>query len=142
MSRNASMVNANKIKIGELEDNLMTSLRDAVAGRDVASASFSDDEVTAVEAVMHRLSLLAMSRDLVETLENVEGGQSSGWEIILAFADRGKLGYGGEVKVCTAEDLAKGRWSISRCKHCLHSLPGLRNASVKATPITSSRLGH
>lgn len=99
------MVNANKIKMGELEEALMGSLRDAVAGRDVASASFSDDEIVSVEAIMHRLSLLAMSKDLVETLEDVEGGQSSGWEIVLAFAERGKLGYGVEVKVSVCNDL-------------------------------------
>lgn len=94
------MANANKAKMAELEETLMASLRDAVAGRDVESSSFSDDEVTTIEAIMQRLSLLVMSKDLVETLEDEEGGQSSGWEIVFAFAERGKLGYDVEIKVC------------------------------------------
>ena len=43
--------------------------------------------------------LLAKSRDITEVMEDDEGGQSSGWEIVCAFAERGELPYKDEAKV-------------------------------------------
>ncbi|KAH9974267.1 hypothetical protein BGW80DRAFT_1436857 [Lactifluus volemus] len=80
-----SLSNTNSTKILEIEDQLATSLRDAVAGRDeLEIASFTEDEVLLLGAICARL--LCWRED--------EGGkQSSAWDIVFALLDRGRLGY-------------------------------------------------
>lgn len=90
-----SLSNTNSTKILELEDELSSSLRDAVAGRDeVEVASFTEDEVLALGTICARLSVLAGTRDMTGWIEEDEGGkQSSAWDIINALVERGRLGY-------------------------------------------------
>lgn len=61
--------------------------------------SIGDEEIASFEAILFRLTLLAKSRDIAEVMEDEEGGQSSGWEIVCAFAERGELPYKDEAKV-------------------------------------------
>ena len=97
-----SLSNTNSSKILELEDELASSLRDAIAGRDeLEVASFSDDEAHAFGAICARICALAGSRDLTAWMEEEEEGkQSSAWDIICALAERGRLGYKEEELVC------------------------------------------
>ncbi|OCB88288.1 hypothetical protein A7U60_g4590 [Sanghuangporus baumii] len=90
-----SLSNTNSTKILELEDELATTLRDAVGGRDELEVStFSDDEAHVLGAICARICALAGSRDLTAWMEEDEGGkQSSAWDIICALAERGRLGY-------------------------------------------------
>ncbi|KAI0795779.1 hypothetical protein C8Q75DRAFT_747433 [Abortiporus biennis] len=95
MMETTSLSNTNSTKIVELEDELATSLRDAIAGRDeIEVASFSEDEVLAITAICTRLAILAGTREMIAWMEEDEGGkQSSAWDIINALAERGRLGY-------------------------------------------------
>ncbi|THH30478.1 hypothetical protein EUX98_g3693 [Antrodiella citrinella] len=90
-----SLSNANSTKILELEEELASSLRDAIADRDeLEVASFNEDEVLALTAICARLSVLAGTRDMIAWMEEDEGGkQTSAWDIVSALADRGRLGY-------------------------------------------------
>ncbi|KZT04963.1 uncharacterized protein LAESUDRAFT_702953 [Laetiporus sulphureus 93-53] len=90
-----SLSNTNSAKILELEDELSTSLRDGISGREeIEIASFSEDEVLALAAVCARVAALIGIRDLTAWIEEDEGGkQSSAWDIISALAERGRLGY-------------------------------------------------
>jgi len=90
-----SLSNTNSTKILELEDELSTSLRDIVAGREeIEVASFTEDEVLALGALCTRLTVLTGTRDMTAWIEENEGGkQSSAWDIISAIVERGRLGY-------------------------------------------------
>ncbi|KAG5728111.1 Cohesin subunit psc3 [Termitomyces sp. T112] len=90
-----SLSNTNSTKILELEDELSTSLRDTVAGRDeIEVASFSEDEVLALSSLCTRLAVLFGSRNMTTWIEEDEGGkQSSAWDILNALIERGRLGY-------------------------------------------------
>jgi cohesin complex subunit SA-1/2 len=96
-----SLTNTNSTKILELEDELATQLRDAVAGREeIEVASFTEDEVLALGAVCARICALAGSRDVCAWMEEDEGGkQSSAWDIVCALVERGRLGYKEEERV-------------------------------------------
>ncbi|KAI0698963.1 hypothetical protein C8T65DRAFT_719862 [Cerioporus squamosus] len=85
----------NSTKILELEDELSTSLRDAIAGRDeIEVASFTEDEVLSLGAICARIAALFGIRDMTSWMEEDEGGkQSSAWDIVSALAERGRLGY-------------------------------------------------
>lgn len=91
----SSLSNTNSTKILELEDELASSLRDVVAGRDeLDMASFTEDEVLSLTAICARLCTLAGMRDMTAWAEEDESGkQSSVWDILSALAERGKLGY-------------------------------------------------
>lgn len=95
MLETTSLSNTNSTKIVELEEELASSLRDAIAERDeLEIASFSEDEVLALTAICTRLAALAGTRDMIGWMEEDEGGkQSSAWDIISALAERGRLGY-------------------------------------------------
>jgi cohesin complex subunit SA-1/2 len=97
-----SLSNTNSTKILELEDDLSSSLRDIIAGRDeIEVASFSEDEVAALGSICSRLAVLAGSRDMTNWMEESEGGkQSSAWDIVFALVERGRLGYKEEEYVC------------------------------------------
>lgn len=90
-----SLSNTNGTKILELEEELSTSLRDLLKGRDeLELASFSEDEVIALTAICARIATLAGTRDVTNWMEEDEGGkQSAAWDIISAIAERGRLGY-------------------------------------------------
>lgn len=90
-----SLSNTNNAKILELEEELSTSLRDVIAGRDELDiAAFTEDESLTLGHICTRFAVLAKVRNLVPCLEEDEGGkQSSAYDILTALADRGKLGY-------------------------------------------------
>ncbi|KAH7106865.1 hypothetical protein BKA62DRAFT_631828 [Auriculariales sp. MPI-PUGE-AT-0066] len=90
-----SLSNTNSLKILELEDELSSSLRDTVAGRDeLEITTFSDDEVHALTAIAMRINALFGFRDMTSWMEEDEGGkQSNAWDILSAIAERGGLGY-------------------------------------------------
>ena len=101
-----SLSNTNNTKILELEDELSTSLRDAVGGRDeLEIASFTEDEVSTLTHICARLAAFAKIRNMISWLEEDEGGkQSSAWDIVSALAERGRLGYKEEETVCSIWD--------------------------------------
>ncbi|KAK2460025.1 hypothetical protein APHAL10511_007948 [Amanita phalloides] len=90
-----SLSNTNATKIAELEEELSSTLHDAVAGREeIEVASFSEDEVLALGAICSRIAVLFGSRDMTAWMEEDEGGkQSSAWDIVTALSERGRLGY-------------------------------------------------
>ncbi|EIN14604.1 hypothetical protein PUNSTDRAFT_140847 [Punctularia strigosozonata HHB-11173 SS5] len=90
-----SLANANSTKVLELEDDLASALRNAVAGKeDLEVASLEGDEVLSLGAMCARISILAGVRDIVGWMEEDEGGkQSKPWDIVCALAERGRLGY-------------------------------------------------
>jgi cohesin complex subunit SA-1/2 len=90
-----SLSNTNSTKILELEDELSSALRDAVARREeIEVASFTEDEVLSLGALCTRLTVLAGTRNMTGWIEEDEGGkQSSAWDIISALIERGRLGY-------------------------------------------------
>ncbi|KAJ7135430.1 hypothetical protein C8R43DRAFT_1020987 [Mycena crocata] len=98
-----SLSNANSGKILELEDELSSALRDAVAGRDeIEVAGFDEDEIIALGALCTRLVMLYGCRDLTAWMEEDEGGkQSSAWNIVSALVERGRLGYKEEAFMIT-----------------------------------------
>ncbi|PIL29081.1 hypothetical protein GSI_09129 [Ganoderma sinense ZZ0214-1] len=95
MMEATSLSKTNSTKILELEDELSTSLRDAIAGRDeIEVATFTEDEVISLGAICARLAALSGIRDMTSWMEEDEGGkQSSAWDIVSALAERGRLGY-------------------------------------------------
>uniref|UniRef100_D8Q7N8 SCD domain-containing protein n=1 Tax=Schizophyllum commune (strain H4-8 / FGSC 9210) TaxID=578458 RepID=D8Q7N8_SCHCM len=90
-----ALSNTNSTKIVELEDELSTSLRDVIAGRDeIEVAVFSEDEVLALTAICTRLAVLSGCRDLSGWVDENEGGkQSSAWDILMALSERGRMGH-------------------------------------------------
>ena len=81
--------------------------------------SIGDEEIASFEAILFRLTLLAKSRDITEVMEDEEGGQSSGWEIVCAFAERGELPYKDEAKVSRGGqvDVSIIDWADHRIRH-------------------------
>ena len=100
-----SLSNTNNEKIRELEEGLSASLREIIDGREeLGIATFPEDESLALGHICARFAVLAKVRNLVQCLEEDEGGmQSSAYEILTALADRGKLGYREEETVCRLE---------------------------------------
>lgn len=117
-----SLSNTNNAKILELEEELSTSLRDAIAGREELDiAAFTEDESLALGHICTRFAVLAKVRNVVPCLEEDEDGkQSSAYDILTALADRGKLGYREEETVRSLEMcVASYLWVV---------LDGLRDA--------------
>ncbi|KAJ3814593.1 hypothetical protein F5876DRAFT_62181 [Lentinula aff. lateritia] len=111
---NTTLSHVNSEQILGLEDELASSLRDAVAGpvlsptgngessssrfnRDIEICHLTEDEVSALTSVIFRLRTLAGHRDLSSWMEDNEGGKhSSAWDILCAVSERARLSVGGE----------------------------------------------
>lgn len=91
--------------MAELEEELSSTLHDAVAGREeIEVATFSEDEVITLGAISSRIAVLFGTRDMTAWMEEDEGGkQSSSWDIVSALSERGRLGYKEEemVRLCS-----------------------------------------
>ncbi|KAF8337116.1 uncharacterized protein EI90DRAFT_3044949 [Cantharellus anzutake] len=85
----------NSTKLVELDDELSSSLRAVVSGREeIEASSFHEDEVVSLAAITLRIQLLSARRDMSSWVEDDDNGkQSSSWDIILALAERGRLGH-------------------------------------------------
>lgn len=97
----SALFRENEAKIAQLEEELSTSLRDLVAGREDLDAAFlEDDEVHGLSGFALRVESLFRVRDLSGWMENDEDGkQSSVWNILLSLASRGSKGDKGEESV-------------------------------------------
>jgi len=104
--------------------------------------SIDDEEVVTIQAILFRLTLLAKSRDITEVMEDEEGGQSSGWEIVCAFAERGELPYKDEAKVSpslTDKGGADDRLSNMLSKLFSYILPGCSRVLLLKIKMIQSR---
>ncbi|KAK0498783.1 hypothetical protein EDD18DRAFT_1318874 [Armillaria luteobubalina] len=90
-----SLSNTNSTKILELEDELSSVLRAALADREeIEVTTFNEDEVLSLGSTCMRLRILAGTRDMTGWIEDDEGGkQSKVWDLLNAIAERGRLGY-------------------------------------------------
>lgn len=92
--------NTNSVKIAELEDRLVSSLRKAVDGKDVESSAFEEDELLALKGWVARIEKLYSVKDISTTLDDTDDGKhSSAWEIVDSLVERGRLGYKDEMAV-------------------------------------------
>jgi hypothetical protein len=115
---NTSMSTANATKQAELEDALFSSLRNVVEDEDISTANLNEDQIAELEATLLRITLLQRSRDLVEVMEDQEGGQTSIWDIVCSVAERGSLGYKEESKVGLLPNATNPRWSRMPFRSC------------------------
>lgn len=142
LALNSSLSTSNTTKLVELSESIFSSLRDAVDGRDVAAMTIDDHEVAKFEAILLRLSLLAKSRDITVEMEDEEGGQSQGWEIVCAAASRGDLPYKEEAKVSPLSPLRSrlsaylDRWSNTLCRSSSSTSLGCSRTSPQMTQRT------
>ncbi|CAE6384896.1 unnamed protein product, partial [Rhizoctonia solani] len=90
-----SLANTNALKILELEDELGTSVRQLLAGREELDiVTFTEDEVHALSAFVLRLHTLYGVRDMTTWMEEDDGGKVSRLvDVLGALSERGRLGY-------------------------------------------------
>lgn len=86
-------------RFAELEDSLLTALRDCVDDKDVESATFDEDQVLNLTACVARLAKLSRIRCITSIKDTDRGTQLSGWEILHSVTNRGRLGYKEEADV-------------------------------------------
>ncbi|QRV84927.1 cohesin protein [Ceratobasidium sp. AG-Ba] len=95
LSQTTSLANTNATKIIELEDELATSVRELIAGREELDiVTFTEDEVHALSAFVLRLHTLYGVRDMTSWMEEDEGGKVARLvDILGTLTERGRLGY-------------------------------------------------
>ncbi|QRV98964.1 cohesin protein [Ceratobasidium sp. AG-Ba] len=95
LSQTTSLANTNATKIIELEDELATSVRELIAGREELDiVTFTEDEVHALSAFVLRLHTLYGVRDMTAWMEEDEGGKAARLvDILGTLTERGRLGY-------------------------------------------------
>lgn len=90
----SSLANSNSTKIAALEEHLISTLREAVDERDVATSAFDDDELASIGNSVMRIAKLFTIRDISACVDDTEGEKrTSAFDILDALAERGRLGY-------------------------------------------------
>ncbi|CAE6429916.1 unnamed protein product [Rhizoctonia solani] len=94
-TQTTSLANTNALKILELEDELATSVRQLLAGREELDiVTFTEDEVHSLSAFVLRLHTLYGVRDMTTWMEEDDGGKVSRLvDVLGALSERGRLGY-------------------------------------------------
>ncbi|CAD6887518.1 unnamed protein product [Tilletia laevis] len=83
----------NTAKLSGLQEQLLSSLRGAAQDLDVEQDALTERQVHAFSGCMLRLRVLASAFDNVLVMESDDGGKlSTGWELALALASRGRVG--------------------------------------------------
>lgn len=100
MNQVEALSDINTSRLSEFQEKLVGSLREGVEGRDIESTGFADDELHKLTACSLRAKIVAQRMDMCEALEeDDEGQQTSGWEVLLGLASRGRLGFEAESQV-------------------------------------------
>lgn len=81
---------------------MTSSLRTAVANKNLETSTFDKDEPLALAGCLGRIAKLYAVRNISSSLEDTEGEQSSALSIIDSLSERGHLGYKSEGMVCCA----------------------------------------
>ena len=89
----------NTTKLVELEDTLVSALRECVEGKDVESAAFDEDELLALTSAVLRIGRLYAAHDLSKAVHDAEDGKTRAWDIVDSLVERGRLGYKDEIAV-------------------------------------------
>lgn len=89
----------NEAKAAELSNSLFEALNQALADKDLALASFEEEELQILDSVIVRLIRWAARHDLTQQFQPGDEGSGAFYAIILAIANRGKLGYREEALV-------------------------------------------
>lgn len=106
LNASTTLGNTNTSKMTELEETLSNSLRQAVAGKDVESSAFEEDELLALQFWLARIDKLLKVTNLCTSLDDTdEGKQTSAWEIVDSLVERGRLGYKDEATVSCLSSL-------------------------------------
>lgn len=96
----ASLSESNSVKLSQLSDKIISSIRECVADKEIEVCSFDQDELSNLSAWMARLSLLGERVDLVSSLDDTQGLKQTSLAVIVdALADRGSLADQDEDKV-------------------------------------------
>ncbi|KAK0539390.1 cohesin complex subunit [Tilletia horrida] len=83
----------NASKLSGLQEQLLASLRSAAQDLDVEQDNLTERKVHAFSVCMLRLRVLATAFDNVQVMEADDAGKlSTGWELSLALASRGRVG--------------------------------------------------
>ena len=93
------MAVSNNSKFAELEETLFSDLRESIGDQDISTMTIGDDLAVQIGSVVQRIALLTRRHHLSDAMDDDEGGQSSGWDIICSLAERGMLGYKEEARV-------------------------------------------
>lgn len=92
--------NTNNAKLAELQDQLIDSLREILADKDIESVAFEEDEILALECGVARLHKLMIGVDMTDEVEESDDGKiTTPRELLSALAERGMLGYKDEALV-------------------------------------------
>jgi len=104
MNSTTALDATNQTKFEELKESLSVTLQEALSDKDLAMDSLEDEELQNIESGLLRVQTL-MTQYNVDSLFAVTGdaGQEDDkidlFDVLLALASRGKLGYRTEVKV-------------------------------------------
>ncbi|KAE8214306.1 hypothetical protein CF327_g2267 [Tilletia walkeri] len=83
----------NTAKLSGLQEQLLSSLRGAAQDLDVEQDALTERQIHSFSACVLRLRVLASAFDNVQVMESDDGGKlSTGWELALALASRGRIG--------------------------------------------------
>lgn len=94
-----SLKATNTAKYDEFEESLVSTLRETIGDKDIASSPFDDEEVHAVESAFLRIKTVLLAKNISALILDEEADVEKVWDLALALAERGKLGYKEEAKV-------------------------------------------
>jgi cohesin complex subunit SA-1/2 len=91
----------NETKLQEFKDSLVQNVQESIGDIDVATSSLEEEQLHNLESAVLRLRMVFPQMDIRDIYDGDDESEQTGlWETVLAIADRGKLGYREEVKVC------------------------------------------
>jgi hypothetical protein len=99
MNGTQTLQSTNNVKFAELDESLADSLREVFAEKDLAIMALEDGDVETVESALLRTQTMMARYDLTGLFLTDKQDEANLFDIALALASRGKLGFRQEIKV-------------------------------------------
>jgi hypothetical protein len=99
MNGTQTLQSTNNVKFAEVEESLADSLREVFAEKDLAIMALEDEDVETVESALLRTQTMMARYDLTGLFLTDKQDEANLFDIALALASRGKLGFRQEIKV-------------------------------------------
>jgi cohesin complex subunit SA-1/2 len=120
MNSTTALDATNQTKFENLKESLSVTLQEALFGKDLAMDSLEDEELQNIESGLLRVRTLMAQYNVDSLFSPGESEQDDDkidlFDVLLALASRGKLGYRSEVKVSVNEE-------GDECRHTVLSAP-------------------
>jgi cohesin complex subunit SA-1/2 len=134
MSKNAGLIEINKLHMSDLTEAVVNQVRDVCSGKDLVTANYTPALIHSVSVSMLRLACLINFTDATTAMDDAQGLSMNVTDYVGALVDRAVFGYEKEKNISLSALAVLSRYMMWKC----NALGPSSNAS-EVVPVIERR---